>query len=84
MIVLLSGAHTSEALETLSGEDATHDKVAIADMQLSVDGQTQLLLQLGGYFNSVIICLVGVITGRHNNTWNIVDSVLVGLGILKS
>ena len=81
VIVFLSGAHPREALETLSGEDAAYNEVAVAHVQLSVDGKTQLLLKLWGYLNGVIIGLGGVITGRHNKTWNIVDSILVGLRI---
>ena len=44
--VLLSGAHAGEALQSLSGEDASHNEVAVADMELSVDGQANLPLQV--------------------------------------
>ena len=44
--VLLSRAHPGEALQSLPGEDASHDEVAVADMEFSVDGQANLPLQV--------------------------------------
>ena len=46
MKVLLTSAHAREALEALSGEDATHDEVAVADMKLTINCQTKLLLKI--------------------------------------
>ena len=45
--VLLAAAHPGEALEALPGEDAAHDEVTVADVQLPVHREAELLLQLG-------------------------------------
>ena len=71
--VLLALAHPREALEALAGEDAAHDEVAVAHVQLPVDRQADLPLQVGGELHTLLSGVSSLgLRLAHHNTGNIV------------